>query len=122
MNGLRLVALLVALSLSGGGCIVVSAGISPSTTPLEKRSDYVIMQEQPVSGSSWGVLILWAIPVSQAGTEKAREIALEQHRADALIDVTTENWVIFLPLVTLMRIEMTGLPVRLTKPADAASR
>lgn len=104
------VSVIALLGLSVVGCSTYSGGIAPSNVPLEPGS-YTTAGR--VSGASWGVNILWFIPVSFASTQSALAAALDGSGGRALIQVTADTrkyyWV---PLVYIERIKVEGTAVR----------
>ncbi len=88
------------------GCVTYSAGIAPSTKPLDP-DEYTVLAN--VEGSSWGVNIL-GIPIKQASTADALSEAIKG--ADALIQVSVDNRDYYLALVWLQRIRVQGMSVK----------
>ena len=95
--------LLAALVGVASGCMTSSGGIAPSNRPLEPNS-YALLDR--VSGTSWGVSVLWLFPVSQASTSEALEKALAQKNADAIVQITVDNSKFFV-ILGLAYIEWT---------------
>ena len=98
------------LALAVTGCSTYSGGVAPSNVPLEPNS---YTTGGRVTGTSWGVNILWFIPVSFCSTRDALDSALRQSSGGPLIQVTADTrkyyWV---PLIFLERIKVEGISVR----------
>ena len=73
MRKVTALCLVLLFGLSAVGCSTFSGGVAPSNVPLEPNS---YSQGARVSGASWGVNILWFIPVSFASTQDALDGAL----------------------------------------------
>jgi hypothetical protein len=103
------------LALFVSGCTTTVGGVAPSSEPLAPGS------YSPVGkavGTSWGVHLLGFIPIVQPSTADALTDAIEDRRADALLQVTAETgrcW--HLLVVVLERIKVEGMAVTLKKPA-----
>lgn len=99
--------LVLVLGLAAAGCSTYSGGVSPSNVPLAPNS---YSPGRHVSGTSWGVYILWLIPVSFANTQDALDSALGGSNGRPIVQVTADTrkyyWV---PLVYLERIKVEGV-------------
>ncbi len=100
------VAVVVALAC---GCITTSAGIAPSNRPVDM--DKVVVGKS-VEGTSWGMNILFFLPLFQASTADALDEATTKGRTDTLIDITVDNRHVFLfGILNFQRIKVTGISV-----------
>jgi hypothetical protein len=95
----------LATALLLGGCIHAAGGIAPSNVPLEGRPYHVL---GPVAASDSAVRLFMFIPVSGSNdTATAVREALIKSHADALIEVTVENysqyWILFSRHITSVR-------------------
>lgn len=110
------VSLMVAAAILPG-CMSSSAGLAPSTMPLKSSDDYTVLSQEDVSGSSWGVNLLGILPLSEMSTAKSRDRAIRAAGADALIDVTTNNYMYMIPAgpfpIYLYRIQVAGKPIKM---------
>ena len=106
--------LVLLLGLVAAGCSTYSGGVSPSNVPLDPES---YTPGRSVSGTSWGVNILWFIPVSFASTQDALVSALGGSNGRPIVLVTADTrkyyWI---PLVYVERIKVEGTT---TKPVAA---
>jgi len=111
------VSVIALLALAVTGCSTYSGGVAPSNVPLEPNS---YTTGGRVTGTSWGVNILWFIPVSFCSTPDALDSALRQSSGRPLIQVTADTrkyyWV---PLIFLERIKVEGISVR---PKETSSK
>jgi len=111
------VALLVALTLLvavASGCVITSAGLAPSTVPIQRSNQYTVTKQGDITGSSWGWNLFGFIAITKAATKEAEARALEAAGADALIDVTVDNWYIPIPIIgTFYRVQVCGKPVKM---------
>jgi len=111
------VSIIALLALAVTGCSTYSGGVAPSNVPLEPNS---YTTGGRVTGTSWGVNILWFIPVSFCSTQSALAAALDESSGRALVQVTADTrkyyWV---PLIYLERIKVEGISVR---PNEASSK
>ena len=111
MKKLVALCLVLLLGMSAAGCSTFSGGVAPSNVPVDPAS-YSLGRH--VSGTSWGVNVLWFIPVSFASTQDALESALRGGNGQPIVQVTADTrkyyWV---PLVYLERIKVEGIA---TKP------
>ncbi len=107
MQKLVALCLVLSLGLSAVGCSTYSGGVAPSNVPVDPAS-YSLGRH--VSGTSWGVCILWIIPVSFASTQDALESALRGSNGRPIVQVTADTrkyyWV---PLIYLERIKVEGI-------------
>ncbi len=104
-----MLALAVMMICVASGCMTLSAGVAPSTRPLE-QDKYTVLNAS--SGTSWGILFLSFIPLKQANTAAALDEALRDRGADALVQVCVDNRQYWLLLFSLQRIKVEGLAVR----------
>ena len=75
------------------GCACIPGGIASSNTPLHARSYNVI---GPTSATDSRIAILGIIPITKSNsTRDAIDKAKENAHADALIDITVENYTQF---------------------------
>lgn len=98
-----LAALAAALLLSG--CIHQAGGIAPSNVPIEGRRYHVVGE---VVASDSAVRLLGILPISGSNnTAQAMRAAMAKEDADALIDISVENyaqyWILFTRHVTSVR-------------------
>jgi len=106
----RLVGLCAVLALFVAGCSVTSAGLSPSTHPIND-GNYTLMSQEDSSGSSF-TFAFCGISLSEASTAKSRDRAIRNAQADALIDVTSENAAYFIGPISIYRIKVSGKPIK----------
>ena len=110
MQKLMAFSVVLLLGLAAVGCSTYSGGVAPSNVPLDPES-YTL--GRPVSGTSWGIYVLWFIPVSFANTQDALDDALGDSRGRPIVQVTADTrkyyWV---PLIYLERIEVEGIATR----------
>lgn len=103
------VMVVVALACVLSGCITTSAGVAPCSRPLD-ADRYTVLGAS--SGTSWGVELFGILPVAQARTADALDDALRSRGADALVQVTTDNRMYYLLILTMQRIKVEGLGVK----------
>ena len=110
---LRIVsALVVAAGVALAGC-ASPISIAPSTHPIPP--DKTMTRIGPAEGSSWSGLILGIIPFgSSSPIKSARDSALKESNADALIGVTVDYRSWFLLFLTLRQTFVEGEAVMLT--------
>lgn len=120
MRKLAALCLVLLLGLAAVGCSTYSGGVAPSNVPLEPNS---YTTGGRVTGTSWGVNILWFIPVSFCSTQSALAAALDESGGRALVQVTVDTrkyyWV---PLMYLERIKVEGISVRPVRPKETSSK
>ncbi len=86
---IKLVLAAIIFSTVCSGCITKSASVAPSSTPITADRTYTVINE--TSGSSSGFIILGLIPLaSLEPTKSARDAAIDQIKADAIIDCQIE--------------------------------
>ncbi len=111
MRNLAKLLALCALSLTS--CMSVGVDLAPSTTPL-RDGEYTELADMS-EGTSWGAMI-WFIPASEgAVTKSARDRAIENGGADALVNVSCSTTIYFLPFVTLFKTIVRGTPVAINE-------
>ena len=86
-------------------CIYRPGGIAPSNIPLDGRSYRVVGE---TSSTDSAIRLFGIIPVSGSNSiREALDAAIRQRSADALIDITVENytqfWILFTRSVTAVR-------------------
>lgn len=108
-----LLTLVVACGVFASGCVITSAGMSPSTHPFYSSNDYTVISRDEVSGRAMGLVIL-GIPVMSepnfTGTAKTR--AIKDAGADALVGVTIDNWDLNFFYFRIRYVEVAGTPVK----------
>ncbi|MFO7897741.1 MAG: hypothetical protein R6V58_01625 [Planctomycetota bacterium] len=94
------------IAVSAVGCRTYSGGVAPSSVPLEQGT---YTPGRSVAGASWGVHLLYMIPVTAPSTSEALEEAVRANGGRPIIQVTADTrryyWV---PLVFLERIQVEG--------------
>ena len=98
--------------VAGSGCMSMGAGIAPSTRPI--TDSMKVTEIGPASGSSWGINV-FGIPLAESGHGLALRRALDTSGADALIEVTSDNRIYYLFVVTLYETRVHGTAVNLSK-------
>jgi hypothetical protein len=102
----------VAAGVALAGC-TSPISIAPSTHPIPP--DKTMTRLGPAQGSSWSGLILGIIPFgSRSPLKSARDVALKETNADALIGVTVESRSWFLLFLNLKQTFVEGEAVMLT--------
>jgi len=86
-------------------CIYRPGGIAPSNIPLDGRSYRVVGE---TSSTDSAIRLFGIIPVSGSNSiREALDAAIRRRSADALIDITVENytqfWILFTRSVTAVR-------------------
>jgi hypothetical protein len=105
----------IVLAIFVTSCMIMPAGIAPSTTPITANDTYTELGK--ASGSAWGVNIL-GLPLAEMGTvTKAVERAKADTGADALIDVGVEQQVYQLFFITIFRTYVEGTAVKIKRGA-----
>jgi len=112
---------IVALTLGAGllGCQITSAGLSPSSVPFKSKNDYTVVSDEVRSAQVYSVLLFGFLPVSEVGrsqTEMAKDRLAREGGGDELIEMTTDNFIVPLGIVTVVVINMTGKPVKVNEP------
>ena len=104
--------LVLLLGMSTAGCSTFSGGVAPSNVPLDPDS---YTRTGRVSGTSWGVYILWLIPVAFPSTQEALDSALRGGNGRPIVQVTADTRKYYrVPLMYLERIKVEGVA---TQPA-----
>lgn len=113
IRGCLWIAGLLALTLSGSGCMSMSVGIEPSNTPITEEDSYTILG--PTSGSSWGVL-LYIIPIYENNPcQKAMDRAIRNGGGNALIEVASTVTQYFFFIINVTRTNVKGTAIKLVK-------
>ena len=87
---LRAIALLSLLALGVSGCVNSAGGIAPSNIPIQ--GSYTVMKQ--VEGTDCAYRLLGILPISSGNkTRRALGDALNDAKgANALVNITVENW------------------------------
>ena len=107
----------VALALAAPvlvGCMTFSAGTASSTTPLPPDVKYTV-KEEDVTASAWGIYVLGFPLAEPRQTKSARDRALAQADADALIDCAVDTNLYNLIFVLITRTTVNGTAVDITR-------
>lgn len=109
MSRLAMFVVAVLVATMACGCITTSAGIAPSNRPVDMEK--VVIGKQ-VEGTSWGMNILFFIPLFQANTADALDEATTKGRTDTLIDITVDNrQIFFFGILNFQKIKVSGMSV-----------
>ena len=112
-RGCLLIAGILALAVSGSGCMSMSVGIEPSNTPITGDDSYTVLG--PTSGSSWGVQ-LYIIPIYESNPcQKAMDRAIRNGGGNALIEVASTVTQYFFFIINVTRTNVKGTAVTLVK-------
>ena len=115
---MRKILLFVTISLLisglGSGCVSsYTCGMTPSTTPITAGDSYVELGR--ATGLAFAAYI-YMLPISEAKPAgKARDRAIRDAGADALIECFEHFTIVSLPYVTLMWTSCEGTAVKLHK-------
>lgn len=101
--------LLLSVGLVLSGCVSTPAGIAPSTKPL-KAGGYVEMG--PAKGQAFGMVIL-GVPITELDPARtATDRAIENGGGDAMVNITVDQTVLNLFVVTLIWTNVHGTGVQ----------
>jgi hypothetical protein len=103
------------LAMAAGGCISQSGGITSSTIPITSKDQYTVIKKG-VSGTSWSWGIL-GIPLWLPSGYRALQNAKMDNAADGMINVSVNNEVLSLILVSYHKIDIYGDAIKLQKNA-----
>jgi hypothetical protein len=105
--------LLVVLFLVLCGCTTMVT-VAPSTTPITEKDTYTKLGY--TAGRAYGVVILWFLPLSELNPSlSARDSAIKSGGGNALIEVTEENNVVCLLVVTINWTTVEGTAIQLER-------
>lgn len=109
MSRMAMLVAAVVVVVMASGCITTSAGIAPSNRPVDMEK---VVVGKTVEGTSWGMNILFFIPLFQANTADALDEATTKGRTDTLIDITIDNrHVFFFGILNFQKIKVQGTSV-----------
>lgn len=95
------------------GCIMNSIGMSPSSVPITGDDTYTRLG--PTSGSSWGALLFFLPICSSDPMDKALDDAIANGGGNALIEMTSDNAMLFLFIFSIYRTRVEGTAVNYVK-------
>ena len=88
--------------------------IAPSTTPITEKDVYTKLGYS--CGRAYGIILLWFLPICEPNPSySARKSAIKSGGGNALIEVTEENNVFSLLLVTITWTTVEGTAVKIEK-------
>ncbi len=99
------------LALCQGGCWADPGGMAASTLPITGEDTYTVLSKE-VTGTDYGLMLL-TFPLWTASTYDAIMDAKEISGADALINVTAENYNYCLIFFTIQKRAVTGDAVKI---------
>lgn len=96
------------------GCQCQMTGLSASSVPVTANDSYTIIG--PVSSYSWGCLLAGALPLCESNPSgKCLERALKKSGGNALIEVSEDTMMMFIPYVYPYRTRLQGTAVKLVR-------
>ncbi len=108
----RIISLVVAVCLLTG-CSMYSTGLSPSNIPITADDTYTKIG--PTSGSSWGIL-LYILPICASDPmDRAVNEAIRNGGGNALVEMTSDNAVLFLGIISIYRTRVEATAVNYVK-------
>ena len=112
LRRIKILFLVVILFVINGCTTMVT--VAPSTTPITSKDTYTKLGY--TCGRAYGVVILWFLPISELNPSlSARDSAIKRGGGNALIEVTEENNVVCLLVVTINWTTVEGTAIQLER-------
>jgi hypothetical protein len=104
------------------GCASQPAGIAPSTLQITGKDAYTVISSEPAVGRSWGGAIL-GVPIFEPDPSMvAKQRAINNSGADALIEVCQDNQMVNLMLASIFSTRVKGTPVKFQRRGEVLAQ